>query len=129
MIHGTVNFMNVDIHRRGKKKINLDIGIISSQTEMKFVQYWAALFDWPKGGTHRKTLKLGSSIRCFLKAFVKNCASANSYNLGEFVSINKKSKAFIDRGSFIQYSPNKPAKNVIKVFALCDTRSFYTEFL
>ena len=36
---------------------------------------------------------------------------------------------FRGRCSFIQYIPNKPTKYGIKIFALCDARTFYTNNL
>jgi hypothetical protein len=36
---------------------------------------------------------------------------------------------FRGRCSFIQYIPNKPAKNGLKVFGLCDSKTFYVSNL
>ena len=74
----------------------------------------------------RSTDKL-AAIRVFLDQFVGNCMG--TYNLGEFVTIDEKLEAFRGRCSFIQYIPSKPAKYGLKVFALCDAKTFYTSSL
>lgn len=50
----------------------------------------------------------------------------NSYTLGEFVTIDEVLVAFRGRCSFIQFMAKKFAKYGIKMYALCDTRTFYT---
>ncbi|KAF2903968.1 hypothetical protein ILUMI_02203, partial [Ignelater luminosus] len=74
----------------------------------------------------RKQDKL-AAIRSIFDSFVKNCKS--SYSLGEFVTIDEKMQAFRGHCSFVQYIPNKPAKYGIKMFALCDGKTFYTDNL
>ncbi|KAF2889468.1 hypothetical protein ILUMI_16705, partial [Ignelater luminosus] len=68
-----------------------------------------------------------AAIRSIFDSFVKNCKL--SYSLGEFVTIDEKLQAFRGRCSFVQYIPNKPAKYGIKMFALCDAKTFCTDNL
>lgn len=71
----------------------------------------------------RKTDKL-AAIRDFFGAFVDNCKS--SFNLSEYTTIDEMLHPFRGRCSFI---PSKPAKYGVKIFALCDAKSFYTSNL
>lgn len=63
-------------------------------------------------------------IRSVMEKFRQNCLKR--YSPGEFVTIDEKLEAFRGRCSFIQYISNKPAKYGIKVYALCDAKTFYT---
>lgn len=74
----------------------------------------------------RKEDKL-AAIRSTLESFVQNCKS--TYSLGKFVTIDEKLQAFRGRCSFVQYIPNKPAKYGIKMFLLCDAKTFFTSNL
>jgi len=74
----------------------------------------------------RKVDKL-AAIRDFFQAFVNNCKS--SFNLGEYTTIDEMLHPFRGRCSFIQYIPSKPAKYGLKMFALCDAKTFYTSSL
>lgn len=74
----------------------------------------------------RKVDKL-AAIHDLFQAFVNNCKS--SFNLGEYTTIDQMLHPFRGRCGFIQYIPNKPAKDGIKMFALCDAKSFYTSNL
>jgi len=58
-----------------------------------------------------------------LDIFVKNCQQC--YNTSEFTTIDEMLHPFRGRCSFIQYMPNKPAKYGVKIFALCDAKTFY----
>nr|XP_022907230.1 piggyBac transposable element-derived protein 4-like [Onthophagus taurus] len=71
----------------------------------------------------KKTDKL-APIRSILDSFVNNCK--NSYNVSEYVTIDEMLHSFRGRCSFVQYIPSKPAKYGIKIFAMCDAKSFYT---
>lgn len=68
-----------------------------------------------------------AAIRTILDEFIGNCK--NSYSVSEFVTVDEKLQAFRGRCNFIQYIPNKPAKYGIKMFALCDAKTFYTSNL
>jgi len=62
-------------------------------------------------------------IRTILDIFVKICQQC--YNTSEFTPIDEMLHPFRGRCSFIQYMPNKPAKYGVKIFALCDAKTFY----
>ena len=74
----------------------------------------------------RKVDKL-AAIRDFFDAFVNNCKT--SFNLSDYTTIDEMLHPFRGRCSFIQYIPSKPAKYGVKMFALCDAKSFYTSNL
>ncbi|XP_039297452.1 piggyBac transposable element-derived protein 4-like [Nilaparvata lugens] len=63
-------------------------------------------------------------IREFHASFIENCQSA--YNVGECITIDEMLVAFRGRCSFIQYMPQKPAKYGLKIYASCDSQTFYT---
>ncbi|XP_016664280.1 piggyBac transposable element-derived protein 4-like, partial [Acyrthosiphon pisum] len=63
-------------------------------------------------------------IRDLLNCFVIN--SQQSYSPGEFTTIDEMLVAFRGRCGFIQYMDKKPAKYGLKMYALCDARTFYT---
>lgn len=63
-------------------------------------------------------------IRKFHQTFISNCIA--HYNLSEFATIDEMLHPFRGRCSFVQYIPNKPAKYGIKMYALCDAKTFYT---
>lgn len=71
----------------------------------------------------KKTDKL-APIREFFDSFIVNCN--HFYCAGEQLTIDEKLEAYRGRCSFVQYIPNKPAKYGIKIFALVDSRSYYT---
>lgn len=81
-------------------------------------------FDDKSTREDRKKIDKLAPIRLVLDSFVSNCKK--TYNLGEFLTIDEKLEAFRGRCSFIQYIPNKPAKYGIKMFVLCDSKTFYT---
>lgn len=70
----------------------------------------------------KQTDKL-AAIRHLLDAFVRNCKSA--YCLGEFITIDEMLVAFRGRCCFIQYMPKKPAKYGVKIFILCDSKTYF----
>ncbi|XP_069669317.1 piggyBac transposable element-derived protein 4-like [Periplaneta americana] len=65
-----------------------------------------------------------AAIRTVLDSFTENCKTC--YNPGEFIAIDEKLEPFRGRCNFIQYIPHKPAKYGIKIFALCDAKTFFT---
>jgi len=62
-------------------------------------------------------------IRTILDIFVKNCQQC--YNNSEFTTTDEMLHPFRGHCSFIQYMLNKPAKYGVKIFALCDAKTFY----
>ena len=65
-----------------------------------------------------------AAIRYILDEFVQNCK--NTYCLSEFLTIDETLVPFRGRCSFIQYIPSKPAKYGVKIFALCDAKTYFT---
>lgn len=63
-------------------------------------------------------------VRNIFEEFTSTCKKL--YSLGEYVTIDEKLEPFRGRCSFRQYIPSKPAKYGIKIFALVDSRTFYT---
>lgn len=74
----------------------------------------------------RLTDKL-APVRTILDKFVSNCK--NGYVVGEFMTIDEMLVPYRGRCSFIQYLPKKPAKYGLKLFALCDSKTFYVSNL
>nr|XP_023026647.1 piggyBac transposable element-derived protein 4-like [Leptinotarsa decemlineata] len=69
----------------------------------------------------RKKYDKLAPIREIFDNFVNNCKTA--YSPFEYVTIDEKLEAFRGRCSFRQYIPSKPAR---KLFALADSKTFYT---
>lgn len=65
-----------------------------------------------------------AAIRTIFEDFVKNCME--NYSLGEFITIDEMLHPFRGRCGFVQYMPLKPAKYGIKLYALCDSKTYYT---
>ena len=61
--------------------------------------------------------------------WITSWRTRGAYSVGEFVTINEKLEAFRGHCSFIQYIPNKPAKYVMKRYAFCDSKNFFTSNL
>ncbi|KFM60418.1 PiggyBac transposable element-derived protein 4, partial [Stegodyphus mimosarum] len=81
-------------------------------------------FDNINDRQSRRGIDKLAPIRDFFETFVKNCK--NAYTFGEFVTIHEKLEPFRGRCGFRQYMPKKPSKYGIKIFALVDSRVFYT---
>jgi len=81
-------------------------------------------FDDVHTRTQRRETDKLAPIRFVLDKFIDNCK--NAYRLSEFVTIGEMLVPFRGRCGFIQYIPNKPAKYGLKIFALCDAKTFYT---
>ena len=84
----------------------------------------AIRFDDRTTRSQRKETDKLAAIRYILDEFVQNCK--NIYCLSEFLTIDETLVPFRGRCSFIQYIPSKPAKYGIKIFALCDTKTYFT---
>ncbi|XP_039276182.1 uncharacterized protein LOC120350035 [Nilaparvata lugens] len=80
-------------------------------------------FDNPATRSDRCRIDKLAAIRTILDPFVKNCI--DSYNTSELVTIDEMLHPFRGRCSFVQCIPSKPAKYGIKMFALCDARTFF----
>nr|XP_023014740.1 piggyBac transposable element-derived protein 4-like [Leptinotarsa decemlineata] len=86
--------------------------------------YQAIRFDNRETRAERKKYGRLAPIRDIFEQFVDNCKSF--YSIGENVTLDEKLEAFRGRCSFIQYIPSKPAKYGIKIFALVDSKMYYT---
>lgn len=80
-------------------------------------------FDNKDTRQDRKSIDKLAAIRFTLDRFMKNCS--NNYSLGEQMTIDEMLIPFRGRCSFVQYIPSKPAKYGLKVFVLCDAKTFY----
>jgi len=58
---------------------------------------------------------------------LKNCQQC--YNTSEITGIHEMLHPFGGRCSFIQYMPNNAAKYGVKIFVLCDAKTFYCSTL
>ncbi|UYV69595.1 hypothetical protein LAZ67_6004045 [Cordylochernes scorpioides] len=65
-----------------------------------------------------------AAIRDFVESFIVNCKKL--YTPGSYMTIDEKLVPFRGRCDFKQYLQGKPAKYGLKVYALCDARTFYT---
>nr|XP_022900753.1 piggyBac transposable element-derived protein 4-like [Onthophagus taurus] len=81
-------------------------------------------FDDRETREERKHVDRLAPIRGIFEEFVKNCKK--SYSLSENITIDEKLEAFRGRCQFRQYIPSKPSKYGIKIFALVDSKLFYT---
>ncbi|KAJ8968179.1 hypothetical protein NQ314_002438 [Rhamnusium bicolor] len=66
-------------------------------------------------------------VRETFQSFVTNCKGA--YSPGFYVTIDEMLESFRGRCRFRQYIVNKPAKYGIKIYALVDSRTFFTSNL
>lgn len=72
----------------------------------------------------RKSLDRLAAIRDIFDIFVEKCKTA--FTPFHYVTVDEKLEAFRGRCIFRQYIPNKPSKYGIKIYALCDSKVFYT---
>lgn len=75
----------------------------------------------------RRALDKLAPIRDVFEAFVSRCQEY--YAISEYITIDEMLESFRGCCSFKQYIPQKPAKYGVKMFALCDGRTFYTNNL
>nr|XP_022900749.1 piggyBac transposable element-derived protein 4-like [Onthophagus taurus] len=80
-------------------------------------------FDDKSTRNQRKKIDKLAAIRWVIDKFIENCK--NNYSVGNFLTIDEMLIPFRGRCSFLQYIPNKPAKYGMKVFVLCDAKTFY----
>lgn len=81
-------------------------------------------FDDITSREERKAVDKLAAVREVFDIFVDKCKSA--YTPYHYVTVDEKLEAFRGRCAFRQYMPNKPNKYGIKIFALCDSKLFYT---
>ncbi|CAK9827526.1 PiggyBac transposable element-derived protein 4 [Anthophora retusa] len=62
-------------------------------------------------------------IRHVTDTFVKNCKSC--YNASDIGCVDEQPVTFRGRCSFKVYMPSKPGKYEIKIWTLCDSKTFY----
>ncbi|CAH2003549.1 unnamed protein product [Acanthoscelides obtectus] len=84
----------------------------------------ALRFDNINTRKERQNIDKLAAIRDIYSDFVKNCM--NNYIPGEFITIDEMLHPFRGRCGFVQYMPQKPPKYGIKIYALCDSRTYYT---
>ncbi|UYV72085.1 hypothetical protein LAZ67_9001767 [Cordylochernes scorpioides] len=65
-----------------------------------------------------------AAVRLILDTFVKNCQK--QYSPSEYIMVDEKLDAFRGKCNFRQYIPSKHNKYGIKLFALVDSKMFYT---
>ena len=87
----------------------------------------AIRFDDRTTQSQRKETDKLAAIWYILDEFVQNCK--NTYCLNEFLTIDETLVSFRGRCSFIQYIPSKPAKYGVKIFALCNAKTYFTRNL
>ncbi|XP_055936820.1 piggyBac transposable element-derived protein 4-like [Argiope bruennichi] len=81
-------------------------------------------FDDIKTRNDRRKIDKLAPVRNLFEHFIRNCQK--SYHVGEYVTLDEKLESFRGRCSFRQYMPKKPARYGLKIFALVDSRTFYT---
>lgn len=84
-------------------------------------------FDDMDTRTERRNVDRLAPIRDMFNLFVEKCQSA--YTPFQNVTIDEKLEAFRGRCGFRVYIPRKPNKYGLKVFALVDSKTFYTSNL
>ncbi|UYV62780.1 hypothetical protein LAZ67_2001912, partial [Cordylochernes scorpioides] len=65
-----------------------------------------------------------AAVRLILDTFVKNCQK--HYSPSEYITVDEKLDAFRGKCNFRQYIPSKHNKYGVKLFALVDSKMFYT---
>lgn len=96
--------------------------VMSRRRFMTLVQ--AIRFDDMNTRLQRKQEDNLAPIRNVFQRFVQRCI--DGYTISEYGTIDEMLDAFRGRCKFRVYIPNKPAKYGIKIYALCDARTFYT---
>ncbi|XP_063244872.1 piggyBac transposable element-derived protein 1-like [Bacillus rossius redtenbacheri] len=87
----------------------------------------ALRFDNIHDRDERKLTDNLAPIRNIFQQFVTHCTT--NYQVGEYVTVDETLEAFQGRSKFRQYIANKPAKYGLIVYALVDSRTFYTSNL
>nr|CAI5836024.1 unnamed protein product [Callosobruchus analis] len=84
----------------------------------------ALRFDNINDRNQRKLYDNLAPIREIFDQFVSKCQE--NYQVGEYCTVDEMLESFRGRCKFRQYIANKPAKYGIKIYALVDSRMFYT---
>lgn len=84
----------------------------------------ALRFDNIHDRDERKKIDNLAPIRQIFDQFVTKCQQ--NYQVGEYCTVDEMLENFRGRCKFRQYIANKPAKYGIKIYALVDSRMFYT---
>nr|CAI5841238.1 unnamed protein product [Callosobruchus analis] len=84
----------------------------------------ALRFDNINDRNQRKLYDNLAPIREIFHQFVSKCQE--NYQVGEYCTVDEMLESFRGRCKFGQYIANKPAKHGIKIYALVDSRMFYT---
>lgn len=84
----------------------------------------AIRFDDIRTRRQRKATDKLAPIRSVFDDFVQRCQEY--YSVSAYITVDEMLEGFRGRCSFRQYIPNKPARYGIKMFAMCDARTFYT---
>ncbi|KAG8230195.1 hypothetical protein J437_LFUL009875 [Ladona fulva] len=75
----------------------------------------------------RKSVDKLASVRALLNVFALNCVS--NFSTGEAATIDEVRESFRGRCSFKRFMYDKPVHYGFKVYALCDSRSYYIKNL
>ncbi|KAJ8914727.1 hypothetical protein NQ315_017437 [Exocentrus adspersus] len=94
-----------------------------SQQRFRFLLQHVRFDDSTTRDERRQSDKL-APIREVFENFIANCKTA--YTPFQNVTIDEKLEAFRGNCNFRQYIPSKPAKYGVKIFALVDSKTFYT---
>lgn len=84
----------------------------------------AIRFDDKETRTERAKQDNLAPIRYIVDFFTEKCVQ--HYSVGAYITIDEMLEAFRGKCKFRQYIANKPAKYGIKIYAVVDSRMFYT---
>lgn len=98
-------------------------GLVMNVKRFKFMLR-CLRFDDRSTRRERKEVDRLAPIRDVFEMFVQNCKKC--YIPGENVTVDEMLPGFRGRCPFRQYIPSKPNKYGIKIYALVDSRMFYT---
>ncbi|XP_047103446.1 piggyBac transposable element-derived protein 4-like [Schistocerca piceifrons] len=99
-------------------------GLIILRAAFSYKHFLFLLRSLKFDDTSTRKEQLVTAIGNLHSAFLINCI--NNYSPGEFTTIDKMLDPFHGRCGFVQYMPNKPVMYGLKLYALCDSKTFYT---
>lgn len=102
------------------------IRAVMPETRFKFLLRHIHFDDENTRQERMQTDKL-SPIREIFDNFANNCQT--NYSISQYATIDEMLLGFRGRCSFRQYIPSKPSKYGLKMYALVDSRMFYTSYL
>ncbi|XP_066248793.1 piggyBac transposable element-derived protein 4-like [Euwallacea similis] len=98
---------------------------ISTMSLRRFkLLYRCCRFDDKSTREERRKIDKLAPIRELFDLFVNKCKAC--YSVSQNVTVDEKLESFRGKCSFRQYIPSKPNKYGIKIFALVDSKLFYT---